>query len=49
MRQIAARVELHAIPSLTLSDEEFLKGRGGKPVTVAGELRVAQGTGKLPA
>jgi predicted esterase len=43
MRQIAARVELHAIPSLTLSDEEFLKGRGGKPVTVAGELRVAPG------
>ena len=49
MRQIAARVELHAIPTLTLSDEEFLKGRGGKPATVSGELRLAQGSGKLPA
>lgn len=49
MRQIAARVELHPIPTLTLSDEEFLKGRGGKPATVSGELRLAQGTGKLPA
>ena len=48
MRQIAARVELHAIPTLTLSDEEFLKGRGGKPATVTGELRIAQGSGKLP-
>jgi dienelactone hydrolase len=49
MRQIASRVELHAIPTLTLSDEEFLKGRGGKPAIVSGELRVAQGSGKLPA
>jgi dienelactone hydrolase len=49
MRQIAQRVELHAIPTLTLSDEEFLKGRGGKPATVGGELRIAQGQGKLPA
>lgn len=49
MRQIAARVELHAIPTLTLSDEEFLKGRGGKPAAVSGELRIAQGSGKLPA
>jgi dienelactone hydrolase len=49
MRHIAARVELHAIATLTLSDEEFLKGRGGKPTTVQGELRIAQGSGKLPA
>ena len=49
MWQIAARVELHAIPTLTLSDEEFLKGRGGKPATVSGELRIAQGSAKLPA
>ncbi len=49
MRQFATRVELHSIPSLTLSDEQFLRGKGGTPVTVAGELRIAQGTGKLPA
>jgi dienelactone hydrolase len=48
-KQIAARVELHAIPSLTLTDQQFLSGdANGKPVTVTGELRIAQGTGKLP-
>ncbi|UZE51665.1 dienelactone hydrolase family protein [Rhodopseudomonas sp. P2A-2r] len=48
-RQIAARVELHPIPSLTLSDQQFLSGDGnGKPVTVTGEFRVAQGTGRMP-
>jgi dienelactone hydrolase len=48
-RQIAARVELHAIPSLTLTDQQFLSGdANGKPVTVTGELRIAQGAGKLP-
>jgi len=40
----ATRVELHPIPSLTLSDEQFLKGdaAAGKPVTVTGHLRIAQ-------
>ncbi|MCQ4160730.1 dienelactone hydrolase family protein [Roseomonas sp. GC11] len=49
-RSIAARVELHAIPSLTLSDANFLTGNAeaGKAVTVTGELRVAQGQGRLP-
>ena len=48
-RQIAARTELHAIPSLTLTDQQFLAGdAGGSAVTVTGELRVAQGTGRLP-
>jgi dienelactone hydrolase len=48
-RQTAARVELHAIPSLTLTDRQFLTGdANGKPVTITGELRVAQGSGKLP-
>src|SRR5947209_2887659 len=46
---IAARVEVHAIPSLTLTDQQFLAGDvNGKPVTVTGEFRIAQGTRKLP-
>ena len=49
IKQIAARVELHAIPSLTLSDQQFLAGdANGKAVTVTGEFRIAQGSGKLP-
>ena len=45
-KQIAARVELHAIPSLTLSDQQFLNGdANGKAVTVTGEFRIAQGAG----
>jgi len=48
-KQIAARTELHQIQSLTLSDQEFLKGdAAGKQVTVAGQLRIAQGNGRLP-
>ncbi len=48
-KEIAARVELHAFPSLTLSDQQFLSGdANGKPVTMTGEFRIAQGSGKLP-
>ncbi len=48
-RWIAARTELHPIQTLTLSDRQFLSGDGaGKAVTVVGELRIAQGTGRLP-
>jgi dienelactone hydrolase len=48
-KDVAARVELYAIPTLTLSDQQFLTGdTEGKPVTVAGEFRIAQGTGRLP-
>lgn len=48
-KEVAARVELYAIPTLTLSDQQFLTGdTEGKPVTVAGEFRIAQGTGRLP-
>lgn len=48
-KQLAVRTELHSIPSMTLSDEQFLKGdAGGKPVVVSAHLRIAQGTGRLP-
>jgi dienelactone hydrolase len=48
-KEVAARVELHAFPSLTLSDQQFLSGdANGKPVTMTGEFRIAQGTGRLP-
>ena len=45
---IAPRTELHAIPTMTLSDSDFLAGKDGKTATVAGQLRLAQGAGKLP-
>jgi dienelactone hydrolase len=48
-KQIAARTELYRIQTLTLSDQQFLTGEtGGKPVTITGQLRIAQGTGRLP-
>ena len=48
-KETPSRTELYAIPSLTLSDQQFLAGdANGEPVTVAGELRIAQGTGRLP-
>jgi len=48
-KDVAARVELYAIPSLTISDRQFLTGdANGKPVTLAGEFRLAQGAGRLP-
>ena len=48
-KDVASRVEIYAIPSLTISDQQFLTGdANGKPVTVAGEFRIAQGAGRLP-
>lgn len=48
-KEAASRIEIHAIPSLTISDQQFLNGdTSGTPVTVAGELRIAQGSGRLP-
>ena len=48
-KEAAARVEMYAIPTLTLSDQQFLTGdANGKPATVAGEFRIAQGNGRLP-
>lgn len=49
-KEVATRTEIYPIPSLTLSDQQFLSGdaAAAKPVTVAGEFRVAQASGKLP-
>jgi dienelactone hydrolase len=46
---LAARTELHAIETLTLSDTQFLKGDAdGRATTITAELRIAAGTGRLP-
>ena len=45
-----ARIELHAIQTVTLTGEQFLRGaRDGKPATLGGELRIPRpGTDRLP-
>ena len=44
LNDLAARTELHAFESLTLTDQQFLTGdKSGKIVTLAGELRLPQG------
>ena len=48
-KNMAARVEAIPVQTLTISDEQFLKGDAYcRPTTIAGVLRVAQGTGRLP-
>ena len=49
-KDLAARIELRAFQSLTLTDQQFLTGdKNGSPVTIAGELRLPQGSsGRLP-
>jgi dienelactone hydrolase len=48
-KDVAARVEAIPIQTLTISDEQFLKGDAyGRPTTIAGVLRIAQGSGRLP-
>jgi hypothetical protein len=37
-KDVAARTEIYAIPSLTISDQQFLVGANGKQVIVAGEF-----------
>ncbi|HKA41105.1 MAG TPA: hypothetical protein VKF40_03855 [Burkholderiales bacterium] len=48
--QGVGRLEIHAIPSVTVSNQQFLLGdRYGKPVTIGGELRLPRGaTEKFP-
>src|SRR6266481_3868698 len=44
-----SRIEAIPIQTLTISDEQFLKGDAyGRPTTIAGVLRIAQGSGRLP-
>jgi dienelactone hydrolase len=46
---MAARTELISINTLTLSDAQFLIGdANAKAVTTTGQLRIANGTGRLP-
>ncbi|HEY7301059.1 MAG TPA: dienelactone hydrolase family protein [Xanthobacteraceae bacterium] len=46
---LAARTEMHAIHTLTLSDKQFLTGdSNGKETLTSGQLRIAQGSGRLP-
>jgi dienelactone hydrolase len=48
-QDFAARTELLPIQTLTLTDQQFLTGdNNGKPTTITGQLRIAQGTGRLP-
>ena len=43
------RMEAIPIQTLTISDEQFLKGDAyGRPTTIAGTLRIAKGAGRLP-
>jgi dienelactone hydrolase len=45
----APHIETIPIQTLTISDEQFLKGdASGRPTTISGILRVAQGSGRLP-
>ena len=49
-KDLAARVEVIPVQTLTVTDEQFLKGDAyGRPTTIAGVLRIAQGSGRLPA
>jgi dienelactone hydrolase len=46
---IGGRIETIPIQTLTISDEQFLKGdASGRPTTISGTLRVARGSGRLP-
>jgi dienelactone hydrolase len=48
-KDIAERIEAISIQTLTISDRQFLNGdASGSSTTIAGVLRVAQGSGRLP-
>jgi dienelactone hydrolase len=48
--QAQVRIEVRPFESMTLTGDAFLRGEPGKPVMLAGELRIPRpGTDKLPA
>jgi dienelactone hydrolase len=48
--QAQVRIEVRPFESMTLTSDAFLRGEVGKPVVLAGELRIPRpGTDKLPA
>jgi hypothetical protein len=48
-KDIDPLVETIPIQTLTISDEQFLKGdAAGRPATISGALKTAQGSGQLP-
>jgi len=51
IRDLPARIELRAIDTLTLSDQQFLTGdKNGRPATIGGMLKIPQRvTGRVPA
>jgi dienelactone hydrolase len=52
LNDLAARIELRAIETLTITDQQFLTGdKNGKATLIAGELRFPQSasSGRLPA
>jgi len=51
LNDLAARIEIRPVESLTLSDSQFLTGdKNATPVALAGELRIPRGpAGRLPA
>ncbi len=47
--EIPARVEIHAVPTVWITDQQFLTGDDkGRAVTIGAELRIAQKAGKSP-
>lgn len=50
MQDLPARIELHPVPTLTLTDAQFLRGEAeaGIPTTLAAMLSLAQGGGRQP-
>jgi hypothetical protein len=48
--QAQVRIEVRPVESMTAAGDAFLRGEPGKPVTLAGELRIPRpGNDKLPA
>lgn len=45
-----ARIEVHPIESVTVTNQQFLNGdKNGKRVVIGGELQIPQGDGRFPA